>query len=66
MKVGEHLYRINRKGQFRSGEAFFYFDSEIVIRRYFEPIFENVFVGRELKNLPSATVVYFLISEKKK
>jgi len=65
-KVGNHLYCINKDGEFRSGEVFFYFDSESEIRRYFEPSFDNIFIGRELKHLPKGTVDYFLISGIKK
>ena len=65
-KVGDHLYRINQDGEFRSGEVFFYFESESEIRRYFEPVFDDIFVGKELKQLPKGIVDYFLISGTKK
>lgn len=65
-KVGEHLYRIQRDGEFRSGEVFFCFESESEIRRYFEPGFDDIFVGQELKHLPSTTVDYFLVHGTKK
>jgi SAM-dependent methyltransferase len=65
-KVGDHLYRIGRSGDFRAGQVFFYFDTAGEINRYFAECFDNIEIGRTHDQLMTEVLDWFVLSCKKK
>lgn len=64
--VGPHLYRIGRRGDFRKGQTFFYFDSPGYIRYYFKENFAEVMVGRTNDFLFTESLDWFVVTGLKK
>jgi len=64
--VGSHLYEIARDDDFRKGERFFYFDAPNYLHYYFDPIFEEVRIGRIHDELFTATLDWWIVTGRKK
>jgi ubiquinone/menaquinone biosynthesis C-methylase UbiE len=62
MSLGGHLHQIGRSDDFRKGAVYFYFKNESDIRSYFEPVFDEVMVGRTHDRLFTETLDWFLVT----
>ena len=63
--VGAHLYEIGREEDFRKGERFFYFDAPNYLRYYFEPVFNEVMIGRIHDQLFTEVLDWWLVTGRK-
>ena len=64
--VGAHTYEIGREDDSRRGTRFFYFDAPNYIHYYFDPIFDDVQVGRTHDHLFSETLDWWLVTGRKR
>ena len=64
--LGNHLYKIKRKDDFRRGKIFFYFDACNYIHFYFSKYFSEVMVGRIYDFLFTETLDWFIVTGIKK
>jgi SAM-dependent methyltransferase len=60
--VGKHRYQICREDDFRKGEIFFYFDEPRYVHAYFDPVFEDVLVGRTHDHMLTDTLDWFIVT----
>lgn len=63
-KLEPHRYRIERPGEFRVGQIYYYFEDETTIERLFSEHFDDVRVGRARDFLFTEYQDYFLVTAK--
>ncbi len=60
--LGGHRYQIGRKGDFREGQVFFYFDAPNYVQHYFCESFRDLLVGRIRDFLFTETLDTFIVT----